>query len=507
MFTTFLFLTNQLVNEWRVQIPTLFYMCLCLNLQLLNRSVRGNLPEPFAFGGMRKHILLLMCILWGGIGYAQVVNPLDSMRLQFNQDVARMRSEFEEYEAQARADFNRYVDSIKSVWGGDTIVDNTKKVWVEYGKDYRSRSVVDFENGNISVEIAVDESEKQNAALINQRLVEAVEQMLNSRGSSNLYQSTDGVSNPILDRPALEGLVDFSMYDMDSLSYAAEKQTESKRPAPPMPTVKGKELSVSPRNISQEVVSKKDGNLAKKRKQERLEAERRKKELEAKQKKPKIVNNAAVAKKVVAQSQKKTVSTKGADGKEREIVKVEMALVSDRISKSATLYKDLVAEFSAKYQVEQPLIFAIIETESAFNPKAVSVANAYGLMQLIPTSGGRDAYQYVYKEDRIPKMNELFNPRFNIQLGTAYLRVLSNRLSKITDPHCRRLCVIASYNGGEGGMYQCLIGTSKNRTKGQTYINQFDYEGLYGILTTKLFSETRDYVAKVTKRREKYMKQ
>ena len=456
---------------------------------------------------MRKSVLFLLCILFLNVGYAQVVNSLDSMRQQFEKDVAQMRAEFEEYEAKARADFDRYVDSIKNVWGGDTIVDNTKKVWVEYGKDYRSRSVVDFENGDIAVEIAVDESEEQDASLINKRLVEAVEQMLNSRGSTNLYQSTDGVSNPILNRPALEGLVDLSMYDLDSIPKDYVNQSEKKRPTPPKPTVRGKDLPVASKNVPRGTANKGNGNLAKKKREKRLEAERKKKELEEQSKKPRIMDNTIVAQKVVAQSKKQIVSTTGTDGKTRQVVKVEMALVADRISKSAALYKDLVAEFSEKYQIEQPLIFAIIETESAFQPKAVSHAGAYGLMQLIPTSGGWDAYRYVYKEDQQPKVSDLFNPRFNIQLGTAYLRVLYNTLAKINDPHCRRLCVIASYNGGEGTMYECLIGTSKNRSKANAYINQFDYNELYGILTTKLKSETNDYVAKVTKRREKYMKQ
>lgn len=456
---------------------------------------------------MRKFLLFTMCVLFRYAGYAQIVNPLDSMRQQFEQDVAKMHTEFEEYEAQAQADFNRYVDSIKNVWGGDTIVDNTKKVWVEYGKDYRSRSVVDFENGGIAVEVVVDESDKQNASLIDKRLVEAVEQMLNSRGSTNLYQSSDGVSNPILERPALEGLVDLSMYDVDSTLCVSENRPKSKRPAPPKPTVKGKDLSIDQKNVSEKTVSKKEGNLALKRKQERLDAERRKKELEAREKESKTVDNAAVARKVVAKSPKTVVATKGADGKERQIVKVEMALVSDRISKSAALYKDLVAEFSEKYQIEQPLIFAVIETESAFQPKAVSHAGAYGLMQVVPKSGGREAYRYVYGEDRIPQVSDLLNPRFNIQLGTAYLRWLTNALKSVSDEHCRRLCVIASYNTGTGNLGVAFVGTT-NIGRAYSHINAMDYNQLYSHLITNLpYKETRNYVVKVTQRREKYMKQ
>ena len=456
---------------------------------------------------MRKNLLFLMCVLFLNVGYAQVFNSLDSLRLQFNLDVAKMRAEFEEYEAQARADFNCYVDSIKNVWGGDTIVDNTKKVWVEYGKDYRSRSVVDFEHGDIAVEIVIDDVDKQDSSFIDKRLVEAVEQMLNSRGSTNLYQSTDGISHPILDRPALEGLVDLSKYDIDSVAYAVADQPKSKRVTPPMPTVRGKDLPVAQGNVSQPVVGKKDENLAKKRIQKREEAERRKKELEGSGKKLQIKDNAVVARKVVAKSPKKTFLTKGADGKERQIVKVEMALVSDRISKSAALYKDLVAEFSEKYQIEQPLIFAVIETESAFQPKAVSHAGAYGLMQLIPSSGGREAYRFVYGEDRIPKVSDLFNPRFNIQLGTAYLRWLTNALKSVTDEHCRRLCVIASYNAGTGCLGLAFVGTL-NPYKAFPQINAMDYNQLHRYLVTNLpAQETRDYVVKVTLRREKYMKQ
>lgn len=457
---------------------------------------------------MRRYALFLLCTLWGYLINAQVVNPLDSMRQQFEQDVARMRADFEAYEAQARADYERYVQSIKSVWGGDTIVDNTKKVWVEYGKDYRSRSIVDFEHGDIAVEIAVDESEKQDASLIDRRLAEAVEQLLNSRGSTNLYESTDGISHPILDRPALEGLIDLSVYDVDSVSSISENSSKSKRVTPPMPTVKGKDLPIAPKNVLPPVVGKKDENLAKKRLQKRNEeAERRKKELEEKGKKPEIMDNAVVARKIVAKSKKKTVSTKGTDGKKRQIVKVEMALVSDRISKSAALYKDLVAEFSEKYQIEQPLIFAVIETESAFQPKAVSKAGAYGLMQLIPASGGREAYRFVYKEDRMPKPSELFDPRFNIQLGTAYLRWLTNALKSVTDEHCRRLCVIASYNAGTGCLGLAFVGT-RNPYKAFPQINAMDYNQLHSYLANNLpEEETRNYVVKVTQRREKYMKQ
>ena len=170
------------------------------------------------------------------------------------------------------------------------------------------------------------------------------------------------------------------------------------------------------------------------------------------------------------------------------------------------VYKDLVAEFSNKFQIEQPLIFAIIEQESAFNPEAKSWVPAYGLMQLVPTSGGRDAFRYVYKRDEIPTQSYLYNPRNNIELGTAYLRVLTNQFKSVTDADCRRLCVIASYNTGAGNVSRAFTG-NVNISKAFSKINSHDYNSLYNYLTTKLtHEEARKYVAGVTKRREKYKK-
>ena len=183
-----------------------------------------------------------------------------------------------------------------------------------------------------------------------------------------------------------------------------------------------------------------------------------------------------------------------------------MSLVKDNLSKSAMVYKDLVAEFSRKFQIEQPLIFAIIEQESAFNPEAKSWVPAYGLMQLVPTSGGRDAYRYVYKRDEIPTRSYLYNPRNNIELGTAYLRVLMNQFKSVADADCRRLCVIASYNTGAGNVSRAFTGAT-NLTKAFPKINNHNYNSLYRYLTANLtHQEARNYVAGVTKKREKYKK-
>ena len=50
------------MNEWRVQIPTLFFIyVLGLNLLILNQSVQGNLPKPMLIRYEKESSLLDVC--------------------------------------------------------------------------------------------------------------------------------------------------------------------------------------------------------------------------------------------------------------------------------------------------------------------------------------------------------------------------------------------------------------------------------------------------------------
>lgn len=113
----------------------------------------------------------------------------------------------------------------------------------------------------------------------------------------------------------------------------------------------------------------------------------------------------------------------------------------------------LVREASNRHRVDPALVRAVIETESNWNPSAVSRKGAIGLMQLIPATAQRFG------------VSDVFNPRQNIEGGVQYLKGLLERYNGNLD------LALAAYNAGEGAV-----------------------DRAHGI---PAFRETRDYVQKV----------
>lgn len=74
--------------------------------------------------------------------------------------------------------------------------------------------------------------------------------------------------------------------------------------------------------------------------------------------------------------------------------------------------RQVVATASDKTNIDPDLITSVIHAESAFNPKAVSVKGAQGLMQLMPDTAARLG------------VRDAFDPSANVNAGTEYLREL-----------------------------------------------------------------------------------
>jgi len=88
--------------------------------------------------------------------------------------------------------------------------------------------------------------------------------------------------------------------------------------------------------------------------------------------------------------------------------------------------------------VDPILVVAIIRTESAFEPHAVSEMGAMGLMQMMPTTGTALAQR---RGTALRHVRTLFDAELNIELGTSYLAALLREFGTTED-------ALVAYNAG-----------------------------------------------------------
>ncbi|ASP39317.1 lytic murein transglycosylase [Bacterioplanes sanyensis] len=182
---------------------------------------------------------------------------------------------------------------------------------------------------------------------------------------------------------------------------------------------------------------------------------------------------------------------------------VDIPMVSNYLHAGARQYWPLVQAAAQKYQVSSALMLAIMETESSFNPMAVSPVRAYGLMQIMRKTAGRDVFERVYRRSGMPSRRYLFNPANNIDVGAAYLSILRDiYLKDIRGWRKRQYSMIASYNGGAGNLFKTF---ASSRKRAIARINAMSDQQVYNtIVRHHPAAETRRYLQKVTQKQQKY---
>ena len=187
--------------------------------------------------------------------------------------------------------------------------------------------------------------------------------------------------------------------------------------------------------------------------------------------------------------------------KDANIYSIKVKLPKDTMIKRSKIYYKEVKKQSSLQKLPISLVFAIMHSESSFNPYARSSVPAYGLMQIVPSTAGIDSYLYLYNEKKLVSGAYLYNSRNNITMGSAYLHILYYRyLKKIKNTQSRLYCTIAAYNTGAGNVAWAFTQTN-NINKSTTLINNMSSDEVYDKLLQNLkYDEAKHYLKKVRKR-------
>ncbi len=142
----------------------------------------------------------------------------------------------------------------------------------------------------------------------------------------------------------------------------------------------------------------------------------------------------------------------------------------------------MVRQASRKYGVDESLILAIMQTESSFNPYAVSRSDALGLMQVVQHTAGVKMCSARRGNPARRAAVSCSIRQHNSNSGTAIWRMLNNvYLGGIDNPTSRRYAVITAYNGGAGSVLRVF----DDKIQAANIINTMTPGDVYQTLTTR----------------------
>lgn len=362
---------------------------------------------------------------------------------EFYQYKKSQEDAFDEYKKAQLKAFDDYKKSLGAYWSDPKI--STKKEWVAYTPDKKTRTDVDFEKNTITVQTIAtspeDAKEKLKTALAKAVTIDnkgvqetdPLEKML-----SKIKKPVSLVDAPVKDEPILSNVI----FDNKPTKNSVKKYIDD--------NVKDNKIMV--------LQSKIEG---------------------------------------------------------AHVYSLNIQMPSDTMQKKSKQYYDDVRRYALKESLSVPLLFAIMQTESSFNPRARSYIPAFGLMQIVPNSAGMDAYHYLFNEKKLVSSSYLYNSTNNIMMGSAYLHILYYKyLKDIKDPVSRLYCTIAAYNTGAGNI-AWAFNRNKNLSRRQKYsmsyaaddINALSSDKVYNRLLRDLrYDEPKHYLKNVSTRMVAYSK-
>jgi len=411
---------------------------------------------------------------------ATELDPFDAFDAQLQSSFqaidSDLSSEYEMINAAINSGFQQLSKEVESVWGQGEIRLPEKHIWVDYSDDKSTRRIFDFASESLTVEHLVDPnaSFESTSATIKEAVYEA---------------KTDTTTDLAVKDDALK-------YAMNSLAKSGIDLTAS--------SVRG-DLAREPILGDNLLISKKTVDAIDAIAKEQTDGATQIKRTDDSRMKSAVSPIKSGVQQDATESRRSTqLSSKLTKGGKRKI-SVTIPLEPDFMITRSKEFRTAVLEQADRHNLQPSLIFAIMETESHFNPRARSPIPAFGLMQLVPSSGGVDSYNYLYGTKKILPPEYFFQADQNIELGTAYIKLLNhNYLKSIKNPISRIYCTVAAYNAGAGGVARAFVG-NKNVDKASAIINEMTSSEVYDHLLEYLpATETKNYLTKVFKAQARY---
>ncbi|MCU7555389.1 transglycosylase SLT domain-containing protein [Alteromonas sp. ASW11-19] len=345
---------------------------------------------------------------------------------EFERFQQQLSSEFAEYERQQKAMYDEFVEEwqraqqaykkeLSAIWGEAELSDS--KRYVSYSQDLRQKTVVDYQQNTVSIEVQGQLDEVDLLQRIEARLAEL---------------ATTPVQQAVKEDPIVQRLP-------ESLHLSGGTNTDATLLDP-----------------DTEVLS--------------------------------IVRD-------VTPSIKATPTT----------TSMTVTLPSVAAQKRVTRVLPTVKSYAQKHGLSVPLMLAIIHTESSFNPMARSHIPAFGLMQIVPTTAGRDVSEYLYGEQQLFSPAYLFEAERNIEAGSVYFYLLSRRyFGGVKNDGVRQWLAIAAYNTGPGNVAR-TFGHGFSLAQATHVANTMSSAEVHRHLMSSLpAQETKDYLTKISERQSYY---
>lgn len=426
-------------------------------------TINSNNPLIHAF--CSGFVAVLLCLTVSSFAFAQSAQEKSEFEKQREAYSAQFRQEASNYAEQFRNDWQNYKRSIREKWGYAEV--STARKIVVYSPDKTMKVAIDFEHNQIK------------AGFVNQAKV-TTEQLV-------------AFISAVLVRPANAPDTPEPQSD-SSMTIAASIGLQPADISPLAESLATTATSVSTKEDAQQTADdiKEQADAIKRHAKQIEEPKERRKEQE-----------------FAEQLVKEEKQTARVDPREKSSTIKKLSIDDDRLNR-AMRYHEIVEELAKEYGLAEALIFAVMETESSFNPSAMSPIPAFGLMQIVPTTAGLDVNQRILNTSKAPSKEELFDAKTNVVFGSAYIHLVMNRyFSKITSAESQLYCAIAAYNTGPGNVARTFNQSQDmSLSKMAATVNTMDPEQVKAFLIENLpADETRRYIQKVLNAQQFYSAQ